>query len=230
MLQFYICDDEPRMLSEISSLVGAAIPDSNVTAFSLPEQLLMSLNNVACDILLLDIDMPNISGLELAKELSALHKKPLLVFVTSHDDLVYDSLQYHPFGFVRKSFLSAELPQVLRDCVMELEKKDTSFCFKTNSETVRVPISEIRYFESDGNYIKLIALSQEYRFRGIISAIENTLSDNGFVRIHKGFLVNQTAVNLLRADEVLIDNGAALPIGRTYAGAARQRLMRYMMT
>lgn len=226
----FICDDEPQMLNSLSANVKNILGDSRISAFSGGSSLLKALERgeCRCDILLLDIDMPEIGGLDIAKRLSGLERRPLLVFVTSHDELVYDSLQFHPFGFVRKSHIDAELPKLLGDCVQELGSRERHFCFHAAGADVKLPLGEILYFEAEGNYLKLFA-GEEYRFRETLSAVEAALSGSGFVRIHKGYLVNQAAVRALGTDEALLTNGARLPIGRSYAEAAKKQLMRYMV-
>lgn len=233
MYRIFLCDDEPKFLSDLAEKVRQVLPDSEIIKYSDGRSLLEALSEHGCDILLLDIDMPGLNGWDIAGQLShamvQADQAPLLVFVTSHDELVYDSLQFHPFGFVRKGHVDSELPRVLRDCVQELDSHERHFCFHTANADVKLPFSEILYFEAEGNYIRLYADAGEYRFRDTLSAIENALSDSGFVRIHKGFLVNQSSVRKLTSEEAELRNGAKLPIGRTYTEAARKRLMRYMM-
>lgn len=228
-MKIFICDDEPKILSDISSKVKFTLPEAAVSEFTSSKNLLEVITENNCDILLLDIDMPEISGLDIAARLSALSHKPLLVFVTSHDELVYDSLQFHPFGFVRKSYMDKELPRILADCVTELKSREKHFCFHTANADVKLQLDEILYFESDGNYLKLFSKDNEYRFRDTLSAVENTLSDSGFIRIHKGFLVNQAAVKMLTSDEAVLVNGTRIPIGRSYSETAKKQLMRYML-
>lgn len=228
-MKIFICDDEPKILSDISAKAGTALPEADILGFSDGNALLGAFSENSCDILLLDIDMPEISGLDIAARLTALADKPLLVFVTSHDELVYDSLQYHPFGFVRKGYMDKELPRILSDCMTELKSREKHFCFHTANADVKLRLDEILYFESEGNYLKLFSKGGEYRFRDTLSAVENTLSDSGFVRIHKGFLVNQAAVKMLTSDEAELINGTKIPIGRSYSETAKKQLMRYML-
>ncbi|MGN0553437.1 MAG: LytR/AlgR family response regulator transcription factor [Oscillospiraceae bacterium] len=223
-MKIFICDDEPKILSDISSKVKSSLPEAAVSEFTNGNTLLEAITEDSCDILLLDIDMPKISGLDIAARLTALANKPLLVFVTSHDELVYDSLQFHPFGFVRKGYMDKELPRILADCVTELNSREKHFCFHTANADIKLQLDEILYFESDGNYLKLFSKDKEYRFRDTLSAVENTLSDSGFIRIHKGFLVNQAAVKMLTSDEAELVNGTRIPIGRSYSETAKNSL------
>lgn len=96
-MKIYICDDEPKILSDISLKVKSEFADAVVSEFASGKSLLEVISESRCDILLLDIDMPEISGLDIAAKLSSMAEKPLLVFVTSHDELVYGQLSVSSF-------------------------------------------------------------------------------------------------------------------------------------
>jgi len=227
-MKIYICDDEEKILQDLSALVIACCPDSRIWTFSSAIELVKNLSKQDCDILLLDIDMPEMNGMEAAQRLLKLQKKPILVFVTSHDELVYESFQYHPFGFIRKRFYKEELPKLLEECMEELKKQVRHFCFRGDGKNIRLLLSDIFYFEADGNYLKVFTKQNHYRFRSTMTAAENTLQSCGFIRIHKGFLVNQEMVKTINAEETELLDGTRLPMGKAYVESARRRIMRYM--
>lgn len=227
-MKVYICDDELQMLKSISEKVKVILPDCIIEEFSDSRALLEGLKTSGCDLLLLDIDMPKVSGLDIARQLDLFAVKPLLVFVTSHDELVYDSLTFHPFGFVRKSYIDEELERTLKDCRRELSQREIYFTFKSGCEDIRLKISEMLYFESQGNYLNLYTADQVYRIRNTIAAVEETLSEKGFIRFHRGFLVNQQAVKVLGTEEAQLVTGDKIPIGRSYGEEAKRQLVRYM--
>lgn len=224
-----ICDDEEKILGDIHKLICNHIEGTKISLFSGGINLLKALKENQYDILLLDIDMPDMSGLEIAKTLADANPKPLVIFVTSHDELVYDSLQFHPFGFVRKSYMESELPKGLYDAVQEINSRERHFHFRSGAGDIILGINDILYFEADGNYIKVFTADEEYRFRETMQALENTMNSYGFVRIHKGFLVNQTAVKIINADECTLTDDCKLPVGRSYSEEARKKFMRYML-
>ena len=229
-MQIFICDDEPQMLSDIAKKVSECLPDSSIRTFTSGVELLKCLKAELCDVLLLDIDMPDITGLEIAGHLAGQEKRPLLLFVTSHDELVYDSFQYHPFAFLRKSCFDKEINAALTDCVHELEHRERHFCFKAEGNRISLLLSDILYFEAEGNYLILFSKEGQYRFRSTITSVENTLSGCGFIRIHKGFLINQAAVRLWGSEQVQLSSGSMLPIGKSYAKIAKEQFLRYMRT
>ncbi|MDE7327596.1 MAG: LytTR family DNA-binding domain-containing protein [Lachnospiraceae bacterium] len=245
----FICDDEPQILKQLSMEIKDILEDSEIFVFKYGYDMFSEWEN--CDILLLDIDMPQISGLDIASRLTKMEKRPLLVFVTSHDELVYDSLKFHPFGFVRKSHMEDELSEILTDCVKELSGRGRYFCFQVAGTRIKLPLCKILYFEADGNYLKLFmqegdiltedgrginskseafeVSGEVYRFRETLGFVETALSGDGFVRTHKGFLVNQAAVRSLGVDKLILVNGTCIPIGRNYAKEAKHRLMQWML-
>ena len=231
MIRLAICDDEKKILEDMSRKVRTAIDGAEVSLYSNGMTLLEDIKRKeeGFDILLLDIDMPEISGLEIAETIQHSEKKPLIIFVTSHDELVYDSLQLHPFGFVRKSYLDKELSRVLEDAIREISSKEKNFYFHTAEGDIRLSLKDILYFEAQGNYIRVVTGSEEYRFRETMQALEMALSTDGFVRTHKGFLVNSEAVKIINSDKLILDDKTEIPVGRSYQETAKRSLMRGML-
>lgn len=227
-MRIYICDDEKLILKELEKEIKCHVPEAAILCFDTGSKLLEKIEVSACDVLFLDIDMPEISGMDIAKALSGLCKPPLLVFVTSHDELVYESLQYHPFGFIRKSHFKLEIEKVLNDCREQLESSKRRFYFRTAGKDAALFLADIMYFEADGNYLKVYTNKESYRFRSTVTAVENSLAHYGFVRVHKGFLVNQSAVRLIGSEEIELTDGTHISLGKSFAAKARQQLLEYL--
>lgn len=231
-MKIFICDDEEKMVEDLASIIQdkmqGRVEKSDISTFVSSPKLWQALQTKPCDVLFLDIDMPQMSGLDIAQKLSEVSHKPLVVFVTSHDELVYDSLKFHPFGFVRKSCMDKELGEILSDCEKTLEERFASFSFRATEGMTKLPLKEILYFEADGNYLMLFTESDSYRFRDTLQAVENVLGKKGFVRIHKGFLVNQAAVKVFGSEELELINGTKVPVGRSYGDNAK-KILRYMV-
>ncbi len=232
MMNLVVCDDEPTILYEILEHVKKIMDNINLPVQYIvtdrPDELLHILQCNTIDILLLDIDMPKISGMDIAKQLWEEDAETLLIFITNKEALVYESFQYHPFGFIRKSCYQSELEHVVTSAVDKIQKRADHFIFKNGTEMIRLKLSDILFFEADSNYVKLYAVNEIYRYRETLQGIEEKLVDQGFIRIHKGFLVNQQAIHAIRRDEVELSNGERLPIGRANREVVKSQLMRYM--
>lgn len=227
-MKIVICDDERKMVEDIEKMVRELMPEETVKTCLSGDALLEMLRTEEADAVLLDIDMPEKSGLEVAGLMNAAGKKPILIFVTAHDELVYDSLKHHPFAFVRKRYLREELPEVLADCIRELQTKEKRFHFRAEGGEVSVLLSDITYFEAEGNYLIVHLQTGTYRLRSTMTAVQNTLEPEGFIRAHKGFLVNQEFVTVMTQDELRLASGEVIPIGKLYAGTVKEQILRYM--
>lgn len=222
-----MCDDEEKILEELASFIKDEFPESKVQTFADGESFISSTQERP-DVLLLDIDMPGMSGMEVASHFAQEKARTLIVFVTAHDELVYDSFKYHPFAFVRKKFLLEELRNVLKDCEKEIEGRKRHFVFQSASKTINIAESDILYFESQANYLALCTKDGDYRLRSTMANIERELQGSDFLRIHKGFLVNLEHIKILKSDTLELDSGAKLPIGKSYSEAAKESILRYM--
>lgn len=231
MLKIAICDDEPKILDELALKIESVFSSEEKTYIyktNNPFDLLEHLNENQVDVLFLDIDMPKISGMDIAEKLINDNSDTLLVFVTSHDALVYKSFRYHPFSFIRKSHFDEEITSVAKSIIEEFNKSSEFFSFKTVDGMYRIVISDILYFESDSNYLNLHTHKEDYRFRGTLSSLERELSSKGFIRTHKGFLVNQQHIYAVKGDDIILCNNKLLPIGRTNKESVKHAIMRYM--
>ena len=226
-MKIAVCDDENKIVEEITSFIKKDFPSSEVSAYSDGESFLASPEERP-EVLLLDIDMPGISGMEVAATLTREKVQTLIVFVTAHDELVYDSFKYHPFAFVRKKFLEKELKTVLTDCEKQLVSRNKNFVFQNASKLVTLAQSDILYFEGQANYLAIHTISDEYKMRSTMTGVEKELEDSDFLRIHKGFLVNLEHIRVLKTEELELDNGTVLPIGKSYSEAAKKSILRYM--
>ncbi len=226
-MKISICDDETKILEEISSFIEKEFPSVRIKSYSDGKSFIASTEERP-DVLLADIDMPGMSGMDVAATLASEKAKTLVVFVTAHDELVYDSFKYHPFAFVRKKFLQEELRSVLADCEKEIENQNKRFTFQNASTMVNLAQNEILYFEGQANYLAIHTTSEQYRMRSTMSAVEEELKDSGFLRIHKGFLVNLEHIRILKTEELELDNGEVLPIGKSYSESAKKSILRFM--
>lgn len=232
MYNIAICDDEPKILKDLSDAIKAEFSKFKIVAEYYVTQdageLLEYMDKIKVDILFIDIDMPKHSGMEIANYMLNHSHRGLLIFVTNHDELVYESFQYHPFGFIRKSYFMSEIEQVVSGALKVLSERQDTISIKVNGEVIRIKVFDIMYLEAQLNYVNIFTVSNVYHYRESLGTFENQLSPKGFIRIHKGFLVNQQFVHAIRYDEVELSNGGLLPIGRTNRENVRKILMKYM--
>ena len=178
-----------------------------------------ALREITCrptDVLFLDIDMPEKDGFSVAEELSAMPSKPLIIFLSGMEDLVYQSFAFQPFWFLRKTHLE-ELPQVIEKMLQILNSRQIHYTVTMNGSSTRIPITEIVYFESQGHYIVVHYNEKSLRFKARMSDIETALSKYFFVRCHVGYLLNCRFVQICSRTSVTLTDGTVLPVSRAKA-------------
>lgn len=227
-----ICDDEKEILNDICKKVQNCFNEigisSKYTCLNDARELMERIQTERIDVLFLDIDMPYYSGMDIAGYVNEQEWKTILIFVTSHDALVYQTFAYRPFGFIRKTHMDEELDELARRVHKELLENQQELVIQKGQELNRILLNDIIYIEAEGNYLVLQLRNDKFRIRETMTNIENKLYGKGFIRCHKGYLVNAGYIEKLKSTEIQLKLGnesMALPIGRSYEKDVRKRIL-----
>jgi DNA-binding LytR/AlgR family response regulator len=233
MYEIAICDDETKICERYQDRVKKILDEhgfcASIQIFDSEHHFIKECMKERFHLVLLDIDMPDISGMDIAKLMNGMIVRPILVFVTNQEALVYDTFQFQPLAFIRKSHFDEEIETVIVRSFEKLREAKSTYSFRYEAKMLHVKLNDIMYFEANQNYLQLYTGDQVFRIRDTLINVERELSGKGFLRIHKGFLVNQEAVYQMSGDEVVLNNKVVLPIGRTNREQIKKLLMRYMM-
>lgn len=237
MIRAAICDDERDMLDRLCErILTEARPrniEISIEGFISGEELLKAHKENAFDAVFLDIDMPRINGFDIAEKLNHSNKdgSTLIVFVTSHDELVYSSLKFRPFRFIRKSYLKSELPEVLSAVNSEISKRNAGrkIPFRTKSGEVFIDAAAIEYIEIYGHTLRVCVSGGEFtECYGSLSALEEQLSQFDFVRAHKSYLVNLKYIFSIEKTQIILDDKTAVPLSRYKAAEVKAKFRNYL--
>ena len=110
---------------------------------------------------ILDIDMPDISGFQIARKIYDRYPNATIVFCTNHDDLVFDSFKLNAFYFVRKSFLKDDMVLALRKFITRNFMLNAEYIYKSNQSVIKIPMKNIIYFEVSGNDLYICTDTKE---------------------------------------------------------------------
>ncbi len=229
MIRAAICDDEPVILEQLRGRIfdefkrqGAVI---RLDTFTSGQEFLEAHANEPFDVVFLDIDMPEISGFDVAGRISRA-EHTLIVFVTMHDELVYSSFQFQPFRFIRKAYLESELPGIMEAVVNEVTKQNSEkkYAFQTRFGKTFVNLGSVEYIEIYGHWLRVcIKDGEPLECYGSLSDLEKELGDHDFVRTHKSFLVNCKFIFSIERNQVILDDKTAIPLSRYKSEAVRRK-------
>jgi len=218
----YICDDDIRFLEiasfEIERIAKEKGQECNILKFSNAKELLERYRKVPSDIVFLDIEMPDMTGFDAAAELRISNKAVDIVFLTSYDDKVYQSYEYHPFWFVRKSHMN-DLNVVISRFLDKIGFQNQStyfFDFQVNdNKCIRLDINRVVYIEAKNHYISIVDDNKEEQMiRCKMIDAEKQLDSLHFVRVQNSVIVNLRFVSKVIYKEVIMKNGIKINIGR----------------
>lgn len=222
MLRVVICDDEPAFVQLLSQKVQQFLSAQNIEyiccANSDATQFLDKCEEIWPDIIFLDIDMPPFSGFDLVRKIPNREEKPILIFVSSQDHLVFDSFTYEPFRFVRKSCLE-EIERCLKDALEKIWGRTGRYSVKLlDGQTISLFLDQIVYFQYLTPNVKVVLSNDEEWTRTTLKNLEKDLKERGFFRIYQNILVNMKYVYSVHPMHVVLRYGnrtQQLPVGRT---------------
>lgn len=179
--------------------------------------------------------MPDRNGFDVAKDIRNISDKTLLLFVTSQDELVYDSFNYNPFYFLRKDDNNT-FSQSLSDIVQKITdfiRRNQMISLQLNAgEFQTVCLQDIIFISSKRNFTYYHLTSGEYiPVRESMNTAEEKLKASGFIRIHKQYIVNMNKIRKLtvsRYSEVILSTSKSLPVGRKYRESVSLKYKEYM--
>lgn len=214
-----ICDDDHAAIRLISSIVNAWAAAREITiqinTFPSAEAFLFRYaDRKDYDILLLDIEMGNVNGVSLAKEVRKNDREVQIIFITGFSDYIADGYDVEALQYLMKPLDQAKLFTTLDRAVEKLKKNTAALFFDLPDGMVRIPLYEIRYIEVRANYVTIHG-NTDISVKNTLSAMESKL-DNNFFRIGRSFLVNLKFIRRVTKTEVILSDGTTIPLARGY--------------
>jgi two-component system LytT family response regulator len=222
-------DDEPKALEVIERYCRKSDLVDLKATFREPVKAIEFLNKEKTDLIFLDINMPDINGMQLIQTLAA---KPMVIFTTAYSNYAVESYNLNAVDYLLKPitferFLAAvnkastQLSQQNKPLAKE-DEAGTVF-IKSGPHTYQVKVADILYLEKDGNYITVHLKDKQILIRENMGDIFEMVPATEFVRVHKSFVVAIKHITMIEVHQLSI-NGAKIPIGSTYRESLRQRL------
>lgn len=230
MYKVAICDDEIKILRNMHTKISNEFKRRNIEAdisdFSDSVAFFNTVRKEDFDAVFLDIDMPNLNGMEIAGSILENNVNTNIIFVTSHDMLVYDTFKYRPFGFIRKTYFDDEIIEIIERLIDNIDHDTKSLVFTASKEIKKILIKDIIYIEANGNYLIIVMNDKKEKIRATLSSVVNQVGDK-LLRCHKGYLININYMSKFSSNGILLSNGVTIPIGRIYEKDVKKYIMNY---
>ncbi len=216
-----IVDDEKMARVSLEHLCEKIEAVEIVGNYESAEEALEFMNTHKVDLLLLDIEMPGLSGLELLEKLPYI---PQVIFITSNTDYAYDAFEYDVTDFIKKPVAQPRLLKAIEKAIRNEERINEAaissaskeIYIKTEGRFVRIPYEDILYFENVGDYVKVWTENHgNHIIYGALKSIDSRLNNPRLLKVHRSYIINLDKIKDIE-DNTIVIMKKVIPISRAH--------------
>ncbi|MCR4731524.1 MAG: LytTR family DNA-binding domain-containing protein [Saccharofermentans sp.] len=228
-MRIAICDDEERYRIELKTILNKLLinTDLNIDTFDDGNILADAFAASPYDLVFLDIEMPALDGITLAKKIRSRSENVFIVFLTSHIEYALEGYEVNALRYLTKPVDIEKLKEVIR-YVQEKQGSSRQIIIKEDGEEILIDINDVIYMESMNQNVRIVTAGGEHVIRYNISDFEDQLKNDGFFRIHRGYLISLSKVRKLSGNDVILDGGETLPVSRSNVKPLKEALYTYV--
>ena len=222
MIKIAICDDEEILLEKNRTIVQEYITKNRIVAeietYTSGDFMLGDIEDgMQYDLLLLDIEMPHKSGMEIANVVKAFLPECLVIFVTSYLKYAIDSFALSIFRYIPKQELEPRLNQALKDAfnTIMIENEDV-YIIMMQTKLIKIPLKEVLYIQKNGKNSIFVMRNKEIKVRKTLAEVYDEMHKKEFVYIDRGCIVNIIHIMQVKNSEVELKGNILLPISRSH--------------
>lgn len=220
-----IVDDDHLTRMTIKNFIEETEGLSLIAECSSAVEAVKLLSKETVDLIFLDIQMPNMTGIELVKSLEQL---PQIIFITGSSQHAIEAFEYDVVDYVMKPVSYARfLKAVKKAQKAQKNKKNTSktdsIYIKVNSSLMKIDAKEIEWIEANGDYVTVNTTSKSYTVYSTLNGIESKLPPNDFLRIHRSYIVRIDKITAID-DYIVMINKKDIIVSKTYKKELMKRL------
>ena len=227
-LRTMIVDDEPLAIERMQVLCAELGQLQVVGTASDGEAALRLADKLKPDLLLLDMTMPGMDGLGVARALAKRDNPPAVIFVTAHEDFAVEAFDLEAVDYVLKPVAAERLERAIDRAIARAERVASEggewlseVWVPHRSELLRIDAAQVERSDAERDYVRLHVGDRSYLLLQTIAGLEGRLDPTRFIRIHRSAILRRDRIRGLRHEglgvwSVELDNGEALRIGRTY--------------
>ena len=228
-MRIAVCDDEELFRIEFKTILDKVLINAeyDIDTFSGGSSLYEAFIKEPFDLVFLDIEMPGIDGITLAKRLRALSENVHIVFLTSHIEYALEGYEVNALRYLVKPVDINKLGEVLK-YIQDKKNNSRQIMIKQEGEEIVIDLSDVIYIESMDKNVRIVTSKKEYITRYNISDYEEELKNNGFFRIHRSYLISLSKVKKIVKNDVVMDGDISLPVSRSNVKALKEALYSYV--
>lgn len=217
MIKIAICEDEKDQQELLKNYIekifeGLSIKYS-LDIFYSGEELLENYSK-DIDLILLDIQLGEINGMDTARKIRILDNNVEIIFITSLIEYALEGYKVRAYRYLVKPVKYEDIKENIINCIKEVEIKNKYIIIKKQGHQIKLDINEITYIEVQKETITIHTLNEVYKISGTMSNIEKEIDCSRFFRCHKSFLVNLEHIKIIKQYVAILENNEEVPVSR----------------
>lgn len=226
-----ICDDELKICSQIEEMTIKILNEMSVKyeidIFNLGESLCREMERTNYDLVFLDIELPEMSGVEIGKYIRKKLQNDIvqIAYISSKTEYALQLFEFRPINFLVKPLDENKLQGVFESYFRINGKEAYIFKYKKGYEYYKIEAYKIKYFERNSRKVTMHTTEGKEEFYDSLELIYENLKEQGFLFIHKTYMINYRYIKVMGYDRVIMTDDIELPISQSRRTEIRKKYM-----
>ena len=234
VIKIAICDDEEKAVALHERIVKVCLQSQGIgyeiTTYTQSRNLLCDITDDGFfyDLILLDIEMPGISGMEIPQQIKNFLPNVRIIFVTSYTEYAIDAFELSIFRYVPKNNMEVKLTAAVTDAAKLIElEAGQEYTIQTTNRMEKIPYKDIFYIQRDGKNASIVSSAGTAKVRKSLQQVFDELNTPEFIFIDRGCIVNIIQIMKISDGMAVLKNGEQLPISRSHLQEVKQKINQF---
>ena len=221
MIRIAVLDDDPMYLDKVCEITQTAMFQLHhayeLKTYSQVDLFLKDLQNREYfDIYLLDVEMPQMNGLEVGRNIRQKYSEPTIIYITNHLDYALEAFEVNAYRYITKCCMEEKLPETLKNLLSKEQRrvKEKVYAIKTATSFERIAYSDIYYLMKEGKYVIIVHKRGRNKVRKTLEEALLELDSDEFVMIDRSYVANLKHAISLRQQQLTLVDGTVLPVSK----------------
>ncbi|MEO0340245.1 MAG: LytTR family DNA-binding domain-containing protein [Bacteroidota bacterium] len=221
-----IVDDDPMARAAVKTLCKKTPLVNVVSICEDAKTAINTVNDDAIDLILLDIEMPGMNGIEFLNQVSYL---PQVIFITSQRKYAYEAFEYQVTDFLEKPITLLRFNRAIEKAtdiqkqINDYKNRSNDLYIRNDGRFIRLNYNDILFFENVGDYVRIKTEGQQFIIHSTLKNVDRKLRDPRFLKVHRSFVINLDKIKDIEENTLVIDK-TVIPISRANKPILMSRL------
>ena len=229
-MKIAICDDEEVFLRKLQSELNNMLSGTDflIDCYTSGNSLLSSYTERKYDIVIHDIEMKGMNGIETAEKIRLTDRYVTIAFLTSYEEFAIAGYNVKAERYILKQQPEFMYEEQLKGLINDYSQNHKKFSYSNNNVAFSILLSDIVFFEVFNRSITIHTVEEEYTYYGKLSELVETYKDDGFIKVGKSYLINAAFIKIIKKNDIQLKTGQTIELGRKVKNQVVEEYFNYL--